>query len=56
MPTADDNQFIDDEGVEPADFQEGDGDQGHISEAEEEQEDDEIARIFTQKKRRREGK
>ena len=51
-----DDLFIDDEGVEPADYQDGDGDPGHMSEAEEEQDDDEITKIFTQKKRKREGK
>ena len=52
MRTAEDDLFIDDEGVQPEEYQ-SDGDMGHISEAEEEQEDDEITRIFTQKKRKR---
>lgn len=52
MRTVEDDLFIDDEGVQPAEYQ-SDGDMGHISEAEEEQEDDEITRIFTQKKRKR---
>ena len=56
VPTDADKLFIDDEGVEPADFGDGDRDAGHVSEAEEEQEDNEITKIFTQKKRKREGK